>query len=236
MATNIDGHLVDSSGNVAVDFVWGNLPLQPNDDRAVTPVVVGNINPSGLLDFALDNHVLIQTGWNGYPQYIPNTDGAAIDLDSPADGIQADEVWIVVPMANGLTTANAVKALKDAGFGTITTAAGATNAAKTVTAISRVAGQTSTICDATAHGYVVGDKVTVAASGSADANGTYIITDKADNWFQGTGTSTVVLDLSGLSATAVGVAGTIKTQSVLAGAASVAAGAAITITPFAVAS
>ena len=36
MATNNDGHLLDSSGNVAVDFVWGNFPLQPNDVRTET--------------------------------------------------------------------------------------------------------------------------------------------------------------------------------------------------------
>jgi len=36
MATNNDGHLLDSSGNVAVDFVWGNFPLQPNDVRSET--------------------------------------------------------------------------------------------------------------------------------------------------------------------------------------------------------
>ena len=33
MATNQDGHLLDTAGNVAVDFVWGNFPLQPNDIR-----------------------------------------------------------------------------------------------------------------------------------------------------------------------------------------------------------
>lgn len=33
MATNNDGHLLDSSSNVFVDFVWGNFPAQPNDVR-----------------------------------------------------------------------------------------------------------------------------------------------------------------------------------------------------------
>ena len=31
--TNNDGHATDSAGNVAVDFSWGNIPLQPNDVR-----------------------------------------------------------------------------------------------------------------------------------------------------------------------------------------------------------
>ena len=43
MATNENGNLIDSGRtqadgtvidqNVVVDFVWGNFPLQPNDDR-----------------------------------------------------------------------------------------------------------------------------------------------------------------------------------------------------------
>lgn len=31
--TNNDGNATDSAGNVKVDFVWGNFPLQPNDER-----------------------------------------------------------------------------------------------------------------------------------------------------------------------------------------------------------
>lgn len=33
MATNNNAHSLDSAGQPAVDFVWGNLPLQPNDVR-----------------------------------------------------------------------------------------------------------------------------------------------------------------------------------------------------------
>ena len=33
MATNNNAHSLDSAGQTAVDFVWGNLPLQPNDVR-----------------------------------------------------------------------------------------------------------------------------------------------------------------------------------------------------------
>jgi hypothetical protein len=36
MAVNNNGNLLDSSSNVAVDFVWGNVPMQPNDDRAAS--------------------------------------------------------------------------------------------------------------------------------------------------------------------------------------------------------
>lgn len=36
MATNNNAHTLDSAGNPAVDFVWGNFPLQPNDVRTET--------------------------------------------------------------------------------------------------------------------------------------------------------------------------------------------------------
>jgi hypothetical protein len=36
MATNNNLHALDTAGNPAVDFVWGNLPLQPNDVRTET--------------------------------------------------------------------------------------------------------------------------------------------------------------------------------------------------------
>lgn len=63
MATNNNGNLLDSSGNVAVDFVWGNFPMQPNDDRnnsdwdtpVTTSVVAAN---------ASENN-----GWSGYSVY-----------------------------------------------------------------------------------------------------------------------------------------------------------------------
>jgi hypothetical protein len=83
MAVNNDGHLLDSSGNVAVAFEWGNLPMQPNDDRAdgtptITTTVGGDQNVSwthyskinsARLNFALGNHSIIESGWNGFPAY-----------------------------------------------------------------------------------------------------------------------------------------------------------------------
>jgi GT2 family glycosyltransferase len=32
--TNNNGNLTDSAGNLQTDFVWGNFPAQPNDERA----------------------------------------------------------------------------------------------------------------------------------------------------------------------------------------------------------
>lgn len=53
---------LDDLGNVRVDHVWGNMAMQPNDARGVN-----------VLDPILDNHQIAYLGWNGYPQYVPNT-------------------------------------------------------------------------------------------------------------------------------------------------------------------
>ena len=84
MATNNNGNLLDTSGNVAVDFVWGNFPMQPNDDRTDgTPTVVvannasGNyawsgysVYPSARLNASLDNHVIAEAEWANYPSFV----------------------------------------------------------------------------------------------------------------------------------------------------------------------
>lgn len=229
MATNNNGHLLDDKGNVVVDFVWGNFPLQPNDER----------EDGKRLDFSLDNHVLAQTGWNGYPLYVPNTDGAAIEGDSPADGIQADEIFIVVPNVLGQTTALATDALKDAGYTTVTVATAATNAAKTVTAASRTSGSTEVSITATGAvaAYPVGTKITVSNTGDATVNGTWTVTgNSSTNVVKFTSNATTAVALTGITGSVVGVAGTIKTQSDAAGASSIASGGTITITPWAAAS
>jgi hypothetical protein len=145
--------------------------------------------------------------------------------------------YIVVPNVLGATTAVALDLLKDAGYeaANITTATAATNAAKTVTAAARTAGQTATTITATAHGYVAGNKVTLT-SVDASVNGTYSVVSAATDTFVINTTATTVLALTGLTGSAVAVAGTIKTQSTAANAASVATTATITITPWAVAS
>jgi hypothetical protein len=218
MATNNNGNLLDDAGNVAVDFVWGNVPMQPNDDRPNTT--------AGRLDPALDNHIIALSGWNGYPQYSPNTAGE--DVVGPTD-------YVLVPSVIGLTTALAVDAMKDASL-TVTTAAAASNAAKTATAISRTSGSTTITVTASTHGFTAGQKVVIANSGDATANGTYTVATSSTNSFTATGTNTAVLALTGLSATVVGLEGTIKTQSIAAGANNIAPAAAVTVTPFAAAS
>lgn len=95
----------DTGGNLKVDFVWGNLPMQPNDDRGTN------------LDAALDNHNIVYSRWSGYPSFVANNDGSFDD--------------ITVPDVVGETLAAASAALTAVGLGTGTVsdadnAAGAT--------------------------------------------------------------------------------------------------------------
>jgi hypothetical protein len=83
--TNNNGNATDSAGNVKVDFVWGNYPMQPNDVRTDgTPVATVAADasqnydwsgyseyPSARLDAALDNHANVEAQWSGFPTYLP---------------------------------------------------------------------------------------------------------------------------------------------------------------------
>ena len=216
MATNQDGHLLDSAGNVAVDFVWGNFPLQPNDVRRDN----GGTN----LNYALDSHNIAEDGWNGYPQYTPNTTG------SQSGGVD----YATVPNVLGQLTADATDTLLDSTLvASVQTAA--TNAAKTVTAVVRAAGGLAVVTASGAGAaYAIGTKVTIAST-HATVNGTYTVVDKATNTITVATTDTSALNISGLSGTVVGVAGTIKAQGTAAGT-SVAVGTTVTTTPWAAAS
>lgn len=88
----------DTGGNLKVDFVWGNLPMQPNDDRGTA------------LDATLDNHSIVYSRWSGYPAFVANNNGSFDD--------------ITVPDVVGETFAAASAALVTAGLGvgTVTSA------------------------------------------------------------------------------------------------------------------
>lgn len=96
----------DTGGEIVVDYVWGNFPMQPNDDRE-TP-----------LDSSVGPHGIVASGWSGYPGFVASNSGAWDD--------------ITVPNVVGLTEAAATTALTNAGLtkGAVTTAnnaAGATS-------------------------------------------------------------------------------------------------------------
>lgn len=97
----------DDKGNVKVDFVWGNMPLQPDDARGMAT-----------LDATLDNHIIATTQYNGFPGYNPT----APFLDTVANA--------TVPNVVGMTETAATTALTAVGLvkGTVTTTAtGATS-------------------------------------------------------------------------------------------------------------
>jgi hypothetical protein len=227
MATNENGNLVDDAGNVAVDFVWGNFPLQPNDDREE--------NGGGLLDATLDNHSIAYEGWNGYPLYTPNTAGA--------EGAG----YIVVPSVIGQTTANATDILEDAGL-VVTAGTAATNAAKDITRFNATSATVAVVYTTSAStAYPVGTKLAIAAGTPAGSSpvavpayaiGTWTVTAAASGNVTVSGTGFTVADTTGINATGslTGVAGTIKTQSVAAGANEVEVGDAITVVAYAAAS
>ena len=59
MSNERDSGLADGSQtNVRIDFVWGNIPLQPNDDRADELV------------YELDSHSIAIDGYAGYPKAV----------------------------------------------------------------------------------------------------------------------------------------------------------------------
>lgn len=83
----------DDAGHPQVDFVWGNFPMQPNDERETN------------LNWNLDNHVIAEIGWSNYPQFIPNYDGLiqydhlnnVLNNDTQNDGDPDAGLEVVVP-------------------------------------------------------------------------------------------------------------------------------------------
>jgi hypothetical protein len=218
MATNNNGSLLDTAGEVAIDFVWGNMAPQPNDARATR------------LNLALGDHINLESGWNGFPQYSPNTTGS--DVAGPTDYVQ-------VPSVLGLTTALASDAMSDSGL-TPTTATGATNTATQPTRINVTATTAATVYVSGGTGtWPVGTKVTIAAGTGIPTAvvGTWTITGGNGTTLVIAGSGWTVADTGAITpGTALtGTAGTIKTQSVAANAATTAVGAAVTITPWAAA-
>ena len=220
MAVNNNGNLLDDAGNVVIDRVWGNMPMQPNDAR--------DESVQGDLDATLNDHVIAYAGWNGYPLYTPNDDGAGVG-------------YVNVPNVIGVVTATATDTMDDAGL-VVTVATAATNTTRTITDLLRTSGQTSLrITTSAAHGYAVGQKVVYTdtfGEGTPNDSGTYtIVTVPSSTRFTITTTTS-----TGISATdtdlgsVIALAGTIKTQSVAAGGATIAVGQAVTLTPWATAS
>jgi hypothetical protein len=216
MAVNNAGAQLDTAGEVAIDFVWGNMAPQPNDARTTR------------LDLTKGDHINLESGWNGYPQYTPNTTGS--DVAGSTDYVQ-------VPNVLGKTTADADDVMKDSGL-TVTTASAATN---TATQITQVNATTTTSATLTIAGgtstWAVGTKVTITAGTGIPAAlvGTFSVTGGSGSTLIVSGTGFTVANSGAITPGTVlkGTAGTIKSQSIAANAATTAIGAAVTITPWA---
>ena len=225
MAVNNAGAQLDTAGEIAVDFVWGNMAPQGNDSRTTR------------LDLTLGDHINLESGWNGYPQFTPNTTGS--DVAGPTN-------YVLVKSVIGMTTADADDIMKDSGL-TVTTTAAA-NAAKNITRFQATSTTSADVYTTSANtNYPVGAKVVISAGTPAGADpvnlpagaiGTWTVTVSDANAFSIAGSGFTVANTTGINATGtlVGLAGTIKSQSIAAGAANTAVGAAVTITPYATAS
>ena len=228
MATNINGHLVDDKGNVVVDFVWGNFPLQPNDARNVTPVNSGNTYPSGLLNYALDNHVIAEAGWNGYPLYVGNTTGE----------FQSGVAYVLLANYLGLTVADATVALQEAEV-VISNTPNVTNTAKSITRINVTTTSSAVVYATSANtAYLVGSKVSIGAGTNIPAAlvGDWTVTNASTSGqITISGTGWTVADTGAITpaASLTGKSGTLKTQVPVAGADNVAVGSTVTTTSWA---
>ena len=227
MATNNNGSLLDSAGEIAIDAVWGNMPPQPNDARTTR------------LDLTLGDHINLESGWGGYPLFTANSAGS--DVVGSTDYVQVSDV-------RGFTTALAEDALRDNGL-TVTTATAATNTLAAITRINATSATVAVVFATSANtNYPLGTKVQIFAGTPAGSNpvnvptalvGTWTVTDASvSGQITIDGSGFTVADTTGINATGTlaGLAGTIKTQSIAGGAATTAVGAAVTITPWATAS
>jgi hypothetical protein len=158
-----------------------------------------------------------------------------------ADGAYvAGVAYIDVPSILGLTTALGLDSLKDAGFATanITNTTGVTNTATQPTQINVT---TTTAATVTVAGgtttWPVGTKVTIATGTGIPAAvvGTWTVTGGSGSTLVIAGTGWTVADSGAITpgTKLTGASGTVKTQSVAAGAASTALSATITMTSWA---
>ena len=77
----------DDNGNVQVDFVWGNFPMQPNDDRET------NLDPT------LDSHSIVYDGYSNFPGFIADYSG---DEDSGLEAVIPNVVRLTRSAAEDL--------------------------------------------------------------------------------------------------------------------------------------
>ena len=148
--TNNVGNSTDSAGNVRVDFVWGNYPMQPNDERTdggtTTPVAANanqNYNWNGYSEYpsarltpaTSNNHTVAEAEWNDYPSFLPGVgnymitaasgNGTTVTYTSQNKLSAGDVVNITGLTASAYNLSSATVASADALKFTVTNAANA---------------------------------------------------------------------------------------------------------------
>lgn len=129
---------------VRIDFAWGNIPIQPNDDRG-----------EDTLDPELDSHIIATDGWSSFPEFEPNV------------GFDIQEV--VVPNVvdfDSVSAAEQALLLSELVLGTVTTSTvGATSSNWGWVKSQNPAASTS-VAPGTAVNLVSYDYVSAATTGS----------------------------------------------------------------------
>ena len=225
-----------SGGNIATDFVWGNFPMQPDDDRTgtATQISAGNasddkgwgattyVNSVALTKTAItktlnnditqsvpNNHSVAENNWNGYPDYTPVN--PYLDTTDQA----------AIPNVVGLTEAAATTALTNASFvkGAVTTTT--SGAVFTVTKAEIPSTDTVKITTSAPHEVVAGNSITlnISTSGWDGLNSTFTVSSVTSTTitFTRSGsevTAEATVSGSGVNNTRVGL---VKTQTPAAG-------------------
>lgn len=111
----------DTSGNQAVAFEWGNLPMQPNNDRTNTQVY----RPGELNNYSYqyippalgtgDSHIINGIAWDGFPDSAPNAGATLNDSGNlfywPSSGVCYND-----PKAPGNRWQDMIEYLRSAGI------------------------------------------------------------------------------------------------------------------------
>ena len=257
MAVNNDGHALDSAGNVAVDFVWGPFPLQPNDVRRASvsntgggdndhqwatttqvasdnlafsaiPVTVAN---SLTLTVPADNHAVAETGYSSFPAFTAGKanyivtavsgDGSVATYTSQNKFLPGDSVTVTGMPVSGFNGAQTVVTANATTF----TTSNATTGLYTGLIYGKV--EYTGAQAATDGAYVSGVAYVKVPSvvGFTEASATDALLDA--ELVKGTVITTTVGYVSSPSN-----AGLVKTQSVAAGASSIAVGTAVNLVLF----
>ena len=123
MATNNNAHTLDSAGQPAVDFVWGNFPLQPNDVRGETAASnIGGTTGSNAL------------GYKTAVVTAASSDGTTVTYTSANTFNPGESVTITGLSTSAANLTNAIIATASLTNFTVTSAVSVTDTAQTASA------------------------------------------------------------------------------------------------------